>query len=408
MKSFQGRPGLDGNNGLTGITGPTGLKGDTGATGVTGVTGPGGSGSIGATGVTGPTGDKGNTGDKGDTGITGIGITGSTGNKGNTGATGITGLSITGPTGDKGDTGAAGITGLSITGPTGDKGDTGATGTTGVTGLSITGPTGNTGDTGVTGLSITGSTGPTGNTGATGSGGGGLGLYANMGATGTPGKIYFATDAPICEWVDQGTAWGPKINTVLCVKPPLVSTFSAFNPHVSETLTQLNGAFRIIGPNEGSTQMTRGFCVDIGSYTGVEACFTTEPMQVLNNVWSIIGVCMLNSVENRLVGTVLISAHYPGTIVSFRQHEGFYSPNFTTRAYEYTAPADFGDSGAPTFLKISLDGFTYKSWYSRDRQTWFLISDINTDSPLTCDKIGVVTWSYNIEPRGTFVHLNFF
>lgn len=209
--------------------------------------------------------------------------------------------------------------------------------------------------------------------------GGAFGTLADRPPPGQAGSVYYATDSPIPEWVDDGAAWRPRLGGVLGSEPPSLAAFNAlftvFNPGGGLAISEpAPGALLITGTNDGPDNH-RGWATPIVSTTAaIEICLEDITVQAgSSGAFQLMGVGMRNAAN--AVAQVMYRFRRNGGSSGFEPATSSlnylkWSNNSTILTQlerQFLTP---NDSGFPTFLRYRRDATNAIGEVSRDRVIW--------------------------------------
>ena len=222
--------------------------------------------------------------------------------------------------------------------------------------------------------------------GGGGGGGGGatVGTFANRPAAGNAGALYIATDSPIAQWVDDGSAWRPLIQgQALGTQVPAASAFTAFNAGTF-TFSDASGTIRFECTTGTGASNVRGAALSLSSSTAyVEACIAdTSPGYNASTVSST-GVMLRESSSGKAVGIFTRVQQAAAAIPACAYLEVVTINNNGGSAFsaEISLPIN-----APKFFRVKRSGSDIVVEVSPDRLAWktsrtFATSSVFTSAP---------------------------
>lgn len=230
------------------------------------------------------------------------------------------------------------------------------------------------------------------------------GTFAGKPAAGTAGKLGFFTDAPVSTWVDDGAAWRPIVNGVICTAPPLVSAMTWFNQG-GAVATQLNGAIGMVGVNDGASPgAQRGLFITNAAATAygeIGISFAPQSDQVAGHTVST--SCMLREAAtgkiynlntfqnlNALNSAIEIEVWTSSTARSVATAKGYLA----------------WDSNQPVFTRVRRSGANVVAEVSRDRQVWTQYDSRGAAGVFTTapDQVGFCCSGVNSVPAFNVLH----
>lgn len=237
------------------------------------------------------------------------------------------------------------------------------------------------------------------------------GTFANRPTPGNAGRLYFVTDGPIAQWVDDGAAWHPLImGQVIGTQPPLSSTFGSVNVS-GTTITDISGSLLLTGPNDGSQTNIHAYTQNItGATTAyVEACIMNflTGSSATSNDFMVSGLIMRESSTSKAVYleqvTNNLSPSNAGAGYSaYLQVAAFSSNTVNSASISQMAPFENG----PLFLRIRRDSAKVYADYSRDRMNWIAIAIYALGTAFTTapDQVGIAISGFNRTPQAIVTH----
>lgn len=236
---------------------------------------------------------------------------------------------------------------------------------------------------------------------------GGYGAFSARPAAGTAGKTYIASDAPVAQWVDDGSAWHPLVlGQVVGAQPPAAASFSGFNSS-GAAIADRNGALYVTGPDDGSgSSVLRAFVQTITTLAAatVELAIAhgNDWMTGGAEEWPVSGVVFLESATGKAV--VLTITPYAvggpqtgGAFALEAEHWASTTSRDADTAFEVLAV------NQPIFIRIRSNSTSLFCEWSSDRQNWNLLTTFNIGSSFTTapDRMGI-----SIQGRGNTPKFN--
>lgn len=245
---------------------------------------------------------------------------------------------------------------------------------------------------------------------ATTGGGGssaGYGTYLARPAASTPGNTYYATDSPVGEWVDDGSAWHPLIGGVIGEEVPTVADFNSdwtiFNPGGGPdiSVTGLPGGLLFFAAN-GSALNNRGWSHPAASSgdISIEVAFSDLSSQFGGSGrFTIFGIGLRRAATGEAYMFSLARSDEIGAGVYFFDVSGW--TNDSTRpTFSQPRTNNFADDGAPVFMRVRRFAGNFEAHFSRDRVNWWSLSG-GSGSPFVADQVCIASDMINV-PNGAF------
>lgn len=230
------------------------------------------------------------------------------------------------------------------------------------------------------------------------------GNYGTFIARGTArqGRLYFATDAPIATWIGDGTVYHPLIGSIICTEVPNVSGFTAFNAGGTSGLSQMNGAWDLVGNSDAAINI-RGYTVANSAATAVvEAIFAMLPKGDSTAGHNTQACVLMRESGTSKVYTFGINVDH-GNEKMYLQTGTWTSSTVRSTTNASAMPTD---PNGPVFLRIRRDATNAYADISRDRVTWTnhetkTLASLFTTAP---NQVGVGTIGDNVTPEAIVTH----
>lgn len=246
-----------------------------------------------------------------------------------------------------------------------------------------------------------------GNSGGGSSSGGGasVGTFASRPAAGTAGRIYIATDSPIAQWVDDGSAWRPMLlGQALGTQVPAASSFTTFGGG-SFQMYDLAGTINFSATGNSQTSLCGGVVSASGSSLYVEG-------SVISTIGSGASYCdpQVFLRESSTGKAVSISLQKLVSSSQFRIFTTLFSNNARTSETAGAAvPFSYThDLHSRIIVRLKVSGANIVCEYSSDRVNWFTINThaISTSFTSAPDQVGFGYMHYN-SGGGSLVHFQY-
>lgn len=236
-----------------------------------------------------------------------------------------------------------------------------------------------------------------------------MGTYASRPAAGTAGRVYFCSDGPIGQWIDDGTRWLPLLGggNVQGVQVPAAAGFTAFNA-AGASIVDYKGALKFEFPGDASgTIHNHGYVIAAPSSTyWVEAAVnihSTARVSPVNPYVMGLGITVRQASTGQAITLQKMidrKSNYTGL-----QHGTFSSD--TVGAIDAVGVTD---NTYEVFVRIGVEAYgDVFLQYSRDRKDWFdydsyPVGDVFGDTP---DQLGICALTNGGVTRGYVEHFTY-
>ncbi len=213
--------------------------------------------------------------------------------------------------------------------------------------------------------------------------GAGFGPFASRPVPGTAGRLYYATDSAIAQWVDDGTAWRPIVGGVVGKAPPTLAAFNAawtaYNLGTA-SMAAGNGVLVMRGPNDAAVNTSRGWSIPTSDPAAwVEVALDDSSLRAGGiTVLQHFGIGFRNSVGGAQFTLTSVRNngvdYYTAGVIA-----GTWSSDTARTATQQAWFASLGsDANGPTFFRVRKSGTNLIAEVSRDRQNWQQLHSILT------------------------------
>jgi hypothetical protein len=209
--------------------------------------------------------------------------------------------------------------------------------------------------------------------GGGGGGGGGatVGTFANRPAAGHAGALYIATDSPIAQWVDDGSAWRPLIQgQALGTQVPAASNWTSFGS--GATVADNKGTLTLTQAANGSSALMRGVTIPLSSSSMfVQGCATIVGTGAAQ-AWLQIGLreAATGKSVTANVSLAVSGAQIPGSAHVYRQTN--VSDSRSSLGLIWSVPFN-----SPTAVRVRRSGSSVLVELSSDFSTWYQIDSVS-------------------------------
>lgn len=244
---------------------------------------------------------------------------------------------------------------------------------------------------------------------AASSGGGGssagYGAFSARPAPGTAGDTYYASDAVVGEWVDDGSRWHPLIGGIIGEEVPSLTAFNGawtiFNPGAGPDISVAGTPGGLIfSAANGSALNNRGWShpAATSGNISIEAAFADLSSQFGGSGrFTIFGVGLRRAATGEAYMLSLARSDEIGAGVYFFDVSGW--TNDTTRpTFSQPRTQNFADDGAPVFLRARRFGSNFEAHFSRDRVNWWSLGG-GGGLPFVADQVVIASDMINV-PNG--------
>jgi hypothetical protein len=221
-----------------------------------------------------------------------------------------------------------------------------------------------------------------------------VGNYASIGSAGINGRQYTALDSPTSQWRDDGTNWRPIVGNTVGTKPPLASSWTAFN---SGSVSDVNGTIYSYHAVESPAPMRGAAISASGATLYVSSIIRLNVYDTGASTNACAGICIRNSSTGKAACLVIGSYSPSGTDGKETQYlniSRWTNANTIHSGYDcdHKWYGSFHDSFA---LRLRISSGTIYPEYSFDLSTWYrlrpsvtlLVSDVfGSDTP---DQVGL-------------------